>query len=52
MGKMVKWTKARGWTIEATPFIYRLRGLYAFKRYEFAGSLAWYNRRRKPIKSK
>ena len=51
MGKMVKWTKERGWEIGATPYQYHLSGLYEFKRSKFSGSRAWYNRRRKPVKA-
>ena len=47
MGRMVRWTKQKGWQIGPTPFVYRLQGLYEFNRHKFAGSLAWYNRPRK-----
>jgi hypothetical protein len=50
MGRMVKWNKERGWQIAPTPFVYRILGLEQFKRYTFAGSKAWYNRRRNPIR--
>jgi len=46
-GKMVKWTKEKGWQVGPTPFVYRLMGLYEFRRHKFSGSLAWYNRPRK-----
>ena len=52
MGKMVRWTKERGWEIGPTPYEFRLMGLYEFRR-RFSGSRAWYNRphrRSKPNK--
>ena len=47
IGRLVKWSKRRGWEIGSPPILYRLGGLYEFKRHQFAGAGAWYNRPRK-----
>jgi hypothetical protein len=47
MGKMVKWTKAKGWQVGPTPYVYYLQGLYEFRQHQFSGSRAWYNRPRR-----
>lgn len=37
MGKMVRWTKRRGWEIGPTPYQYRIMGLHWFQRMRFKG---------------
>ena len=37
MGKMVRWTKRRGWEIGPTPYQYRIMALEFWRRWRFAG---------------
>lgn len=37
MGRLVMWTKRRGWEVGPTPYWYHLDGLHLFQRLRFKG---------------
>jgi hypothetical protein len=49
MGKMVRWSKRRGWEVGPTPYRYHVAGVHMFQRLRFKGPRLLRNRRRRPI---
>ena len=37
MGKIVRWSKQRGWEVGPTPYQYHIMGLHLFQRLRFKG---------------
>ena len=49
MGKIVRWSKMRGWKVGLTPYQYHVYGSLLFAFYRFAGARKPWNKRRKPV---
>lgn len=37
MGKIVRWSKRRGWEVGPTPYQYHIMGIHLFQRLRFKG---------------